>query len=261
MQSRTFHTTHGTVHALQFGRGERLLIALHGFADSARMFLPLENKMGERYTIVAIDLPFHGQTVWDQSFFSPNDLLGIISQILEQERKTRFSVLGFSFGARLVLSMLPTLKPSLENIYLFSPDGIRTRWMTAATLTPLWLRKLLERLLRKPGWLLVLTDVARKWRLLPAFLHHFFHRHLKNPHRIRRVFGCWYALPFFPIERRKIREALQTSDIPTSIVVGSRDPLLNFEQLSDYFDGIPKVRIVQVEGGGHQLFTDASVTF
>jgi len=256
MQSIMLQTPHGMVHALRFGRGKKLLIALHGFAESAKMFSPLEKTLGEHYTIVAIDLPFHGRTTWSKPFFSSDDLMDIFQQILEQERSTRFSLMGFSFGARLALGMLPLLENAPDKLYLLSPDGIKTSGMAAAIMTPLWLRKTFERLLRKPDWILSFTDLARKWRILPEFLHQFFHRHLKHPARLERVFGCWYSLPYFQVKRRAVRSFLKNTGIPTTIVVGAADPLLDAQVLSSWFEGLPNIQTIKVAGGGHRLFTD-----
>lgn len=256
MQSITLHTPQGPVHALRIGRGGHLLLALHGFADSARMFLPLEKTMGEHYTIIAIDLPFHGQTDWAKPYFSQDDLNGIFKQILVREGKNRFSLMGFSFGARLVLGMLPLLEPLLEQIILLSPDGIKTRGMTAAELAPMWFRRAMQYLLRKPGRFLSCVDLARKWRVLPVFLHQFLHRHLKHPSRLKRVFGCWYTLPYFSVKRRTIRSVLKNTGIPTTLVVGVADPLLDAQALSRWFEGLPNVQTIKIEGGGHRLFTD-----
>ena len=52
----------GRVHILCFGTGPELLIALHGFGDRARMFAVLEPALADRYRVVAVDWPFHGQT-------------------------------------------------------------------------------------------------------------------------------------------------------------------------------------------------------
>ncbi|MEZ4985266.1 MAG: hypothetical protein R2795_09555 [Saprospiraceae bacterium] len=66
---------HGEVAAHVWGRGPALLIALHGFALPADEFATWVPLLGNRYTICAPDLPFHGQTVWRKPFFTPTDML------------------------------------------------------------------------------------------------------------------------------------------------------------------------------------------
>src|SRR5262249_32095371 len=150
-----------------------LLIALHGFGDRARMFAVLEEALTEKYTVVAVDWPFHGQTEWPDPTFTKADLLAIIQGILDQEGKTRFRLMGFSFGARLTLSMLPELAGRLNKLYLLSPDGVETKGMSMAVHTPMWVRRLLFRMLQNPEWFLKMVRAGGKIRLVPPVIQHF----------------------------------------------------------------------------------------
>ncbi len=69
MESIYLHGPHGRIHTYRFGAGPELLIAIHGFSDRARMFTVLEPALAGKYTVVAIDLPFHGQTEWQKNTF------------------------------------------------------------------------------------------------------------------------------------------------------------------------------------------------
>jgi pimeloyl-ACP methyl ester carboxylesterase len=139
MKSIFFDHPSGKIHCLQFGTGPELLIALHGFSDRARMFAVLEPALSARYTVVAIDWPFHGQTEWSPRTFSKQDLLGIIQMVVAAHGATRFSLMGFSFGARLAQALLPDIYPQLNKLYLLSPDGVKTKGMSTAARTPMWL--------------------------------------------------------------------------------------------------------------------------
>ena len=74
---------------LRFGSGERLLIALHGFGDKAELFAPPAKALGTEYTVIAFDLPFHGETEWRQNVFSKTDLAFILRQIMAAEGRER----------------------------------------------------------------------------------------------------------------------------------------------------------------------------
>lgn len=142
----------GQIHALRFGSGPELLIALHGFGDRAKMFAPLGAALSEQYTLVALDLPFHGLTEWTKMTFGKEDLLNIVHQVAQNEGKDRFSMMAFSFGARLAQAMLPELAQHLNHLYLLSPDGVKTKYMAAAERTPLRIRHLLYHVLKKNSW-------------------------------------------------------------------------------------------------------------
>lgn len=249
MQSVFFEHPHGRIHSLRFGKGEKLLIALHGFGDRARMFAVLEEALGKNYTVVAVDWPFHGQTEWSKNTFTKEDLLLIVENILREHGKSRFCLMGFSFGARLSQAMLPELAGRLDKLYLFSPDGVKTRGMTTAVHTPLWVRRFLFRILQKPGWFLTLLDTGKKIGLLPPLIHHFLSNNLNRPERFQRTFGCWLTLDAFYLRRRDIRATLEKTGLPADVYIGLHDRFLHQKVLKKLYEGLPNVRVCWLEEG------------
>lgn len=256
MQSIFFDHPHGRIHTLRFGQGGKLLIALHGFGDRARMFAVLEEALGKNYTVVAVDWPFHGQTEWAKETFTKEDLLGIIRQILLKHDKERFCLMGFSFGGRLSQAMLPELAGQLDKLYLFSPDGVKTKGMTMAVHTPMWLRRFLFRILQKPGWFISLLNFGKKIGLMPPLIHHFLTNNLNRPERLQRTFGCWLATDSFYLRRRDIKAVLQKTGLPTDVYIGLHDRFLHQKELKRLYEGLPNVRVFWLEEG-HRLVGEA----
>ncbi|MDO8368286.1 MAG: alpha/beta fold hydrolase, partial [Saprospiraceae bacterium] len=227
--------------------------ALHGFSDRARMFAVLEKSLSERYTTVAIDLPFHGQTEWRKNDFSKEDLLKIINQVLVSARKTRFSLLGFSFGARLAQGMLPELSPQLDKLFLLSPDGPNTKGMGKADCTPMWIRRFLFRMLRYPKWFVSLVGFGRNWGLIPMFTSKFLRANLNRPKRVKRIFGCWFSMDSFNIHSDQIHEVLQEAGLPVEVYVGAKDNLINKKSLKKIYEDLPNVHLVVLKNEGHRI--------
>ena len=252
MQSSFIDMPKGKIHCLTFGSGPELLIALHGFSDRARMFAVLEPALAERYTVVAIDWPFHGQTTWEPNTFSKEDLLGIIRQVLKERGKERFSLMGFSFGARLVQALLPDLIDQMNKLYLLSPDGVKTKGMSMAARTPMWMRHFLYKILKKPGWFIALLNFGRKIGVAPPMIHHFLTNNLNKPDRFRRTFGCWLAMKSFYLRRHIIQRILGESHLKTDVYIGLSDPMLQQKTLKKLYEGLPNVRVFWLDDG-HRL--------
>mgnify|MGYP003861808545 CR=1 FL=1 len=253
MKSQFLETVHGCVHVLKFGHGAQLLIALHGFSDRARMFAVLEKALGKRYTVVAIDLPFHGQTEWNKRDFSKEDLLRILAQLLETEEKTRCSLMGYSFGARLAQAMLPELAPILDHLYLLSPDGVNTKGLDAADRTPMWIRRFLFRMMKYPRWFVSLADFGRNWGFIPPFTHKFMTNNLNRPKRIQRLFGCWFSMDSFKITQPDIHRILQETALPTEIYLGANDTLVDKKSLKKLYANLHNVRFIVLKNEGHRI--------
>ncbi len=72
------------IHYSVGGSGDRLLFCFHGYGENAATFSFLEKAIGHLFTIVAIDMPFHGQTDWKEgNYFAPDALVGMLEAIQE----------------------------------------------------------------------------------------------------------------------------------------------------------------------------------
>lgn len=233
----------GKMHCLRFGHGPRLLLALHGFGDRARMFVALEPALANHYTIYAVDWPYHGQTEWPYDHFKKSDLLAVVRSILEKEGMERLSLMGFSFGARLAQAMLPDLIEQLDKLYLLSPDGIKTKGMSTAVRTPLWLRKAMFKYLQNPAWFIKIVRFGKTIRIVPPMIGYFLEANLSRPDRFRRTFGCWLSLNEFYLRRRRIRAILQESMLPVSVYFGQQDDMIRFKTVKKMHDRIPNMQL------------------
>ncbi|MCC6461904.1 MAG: alpha/beta hydrolase [Saprospiraceae bacterium] len=250
----SYYLDHGParIHCLRFGQGERLLVALHGFGDRARLFAILEKALIERYTVVAFDLPFHGQTEWHQRSFAKEDLIAIIRQIQAREGKERLSLMGYSFGARLVQAMLPDFLPQLDKLYLLAPDGIQTKGMAAAVRTPMWIRNFLYRILQHPQWFLKILQAGQRLRIVPPLILHFLSFNLTRTERFQRTFGCWFALNSFYLRRQQIKAIWRESGLPVDIYFGTKDEMIRYKTVKKMVEGVKNVRIFLMDAG-HRL--------
>ncbi|MDX1913379.1 MAG: alpha/beta hydrolase [Saprospiraceae bacterium] len=253
MTSVYYETAAGRTHALRFGRGDTLLIAFHGFSQQASSFLSLPDELLSAYTVLAVDLPFHGQTEWLAAEFSPRELIEIITEILRCEKREQYALLGFSFGARLALVLLPLLQPKPVKLFLFSPEGVKTLGMNSAERTPVWLRRVLFWRIKNPRWLLVVSRFAEKSGLIPAFYRHFLQKNLSDPTSTKRSFGCWLSLRHFRLNATLIQHTLRTFPVNTEVWAGLKDPLTDPLALQNCFEKLPGVSIKWLEKG-HRLW-------
>lgn len=245
----------GQIHALRFGSGPELLIALHGFGNRAKMFAPLGEALSNQYTLVALDLPFHGLTEWTKVTFGKEDLLNIIHLVVQNEGKDRFSMMAFSFGARLAQAMLPGLTRCLNHLYLLSPDGVKTKYIAAAERTPPLIRHLLYHVLKKSNWFAHWIRLGHRIGWVSPFVYRFLVQNLSHPHRLRRVFGCWMAMYSFPLNHRNLKTILENSLVPTDVYIGLNDLMLSPKSLQKYYEGISNVRLHWLQSG-HQLVNE-----
>jgi pimeloyl-ACP methyl ester carboxylesterase len=239
---------------LRFGHGERLLIAFHGFGDSAKLFLQLQNSLESHYTVYAVDLPHHGHTQWREPFFNKRDIKRIISTIAEMENKYRFELMGYSFGARIIQRMVWEFAPRLDRLYLIAPDGFNTKGMFEISMIPRQIRYGLWRILTKPLWFMSILTFFRKHRLINQFIYDFSHRHLKYPERKLRLFSYWLSMDDFVIPMRRVLAKLNRIEIPIQLFFGENDPIIPVSTGKMLADELPMAQL-HILNATHKLVT------
>src|SRR5688572_4037544 len=109
MQSAFISYKSSQIHYSYSGAGNKILLCFHGYGESEQGFRFLEAYLPADYCILAIDLPFHGQTQWSEGLhFTTTDLLAIVDAIWAARHipALPFTLLGFSMGGRFVLNLL-----------------------------------------------------------------------------------------------------------------------------------------------------------
>ena len=124
-----------TIHYRKSGSGPHLTVCFHGFGEFAKTFDPVAASLHD-HTLIAIDLPFHGETIWrEETELSINGLLEIIS-LCPEIGDSPFGLMGYSMGGRVVLTLFETVPEKINYIVLIAPDGLKANpWYLFATQT------------------------------------------------------------------------------------------------------------------------------
>src|SRR4051812_19762610 len=167
MTSHYITFKNSNVHYRQFGNGPKLLFCFHGYGRESDTFYILERRLGSLYTIIAIDVPFHGRTQWkDEIVLKPKYLQQFLLDIRSSLNKgnIKFSLLGFSMGGRIALHLTQIMPQEVERLVLLAPDGLNFnvwRWMASDT----WAgNKFMNYTIHNAGWVAWVLAKAEKFR-------------------------------------------------------------------------------------------------
>lgn len=233
------HLPSGKIHYRKWGRGSRLLIAVHGYGADAAMFGKLAPALSEIFTIYAIDLPFHGQSQWEKASYQLKDIVAVFALILKKENANHCSLLGHSFGARIAMKLIEKVGNQVEILYLLSPDGIRTRWLWTGYLVPKFLRPFLKKPLEKNEWFLHLAAKLRKRGLIPIYVERFLQRNLATSATRARLLGTWLSLNAFLVNNWRVKHSVRKHFIKVVVILGERDKILNQQAIQRFVQTLP----------------------
>jgi pimeloyl-ACP methyl ester carboxylesterase len=242
---------HGTCE----GAGEELLICLHGFGESAAHFHPLTESLGDRYTIVALDMPLHGGTQWEENrVFEKEDLVALVQMVLQQQGKERFSLLGYSMGGRLSLCLVEKLAGRIDHLILAAADGLRNNpWHMFVTQTTAG-NKIFKYNTYHPQLFFALLHTWRKLGLLNQSIYKFVLHRMNEPEKREQVYNVWTNMRHMMPDKKQCKQLLSRYNVLTLLVFGKYDRVIPPVLGTRFADGSFPSKIVVMEKG-HQLIS------
>jgi len=223
--------THGPTLAYRtFGRGPLPVLAFHGFGRSGEDFQLLQEQLGDRCTLYAFDLHFHGQSPAyphrADTPFTPAELADYFTTFMDQMGVDKSVVLGYSLGGRIALNLLEQVPERITCAFLAAPDGLKTRpWyrgMVASKIGRLAYRRFVER----PGAVHALIHASRGLGLIHDRLHRFLIGQTDSRSKRELVRNVWMSYRLIEPDLRRVASNARQHAIPIHLFFGERDRII-----------------------------------
>jgi len=254
------------IHYSRWGTGDRLLFAFHGYGESAASFGFLEEELGAAFTIVAIDLPFHGETEWEDGFyFSPAELLKLLESIAaglqggadevqsHLHSGAAWWLLGYSMGGRVALQLLELAPQRIRRLVLLAPDGLQMNpWYWLSTQTGPG-NRLFRWTMKRPGWLFFLLRTGHVLRIVNPSIFKFTVHYIDDTAVRDNLYARWTTMRGFRPHLRKIGACLRREGILVHLIYGSYDRIIRWERGERFRRQHPDHCELTLLPAGHQL--------
>lgn len=253
-----------TIHYAVWGSGLKLLFCLHGYGEQAESFAALAGYLGEDYTIIAIDMPFHGKTQWEEGLlFTPADLYNIMQTIIAKttgpvQSNPRFNLLGYSMGGRVALHLLQNYPSQIERLVLVAPDGLHKNiWYRLATRTLIgnWLFKYV---MYMPGNTSKFLKPFEKYKLVGAGLLRVAHYYTDDEKERARLYCRWTTMRKFKPNLPRIKKTIRQHGIPIRFLFGRFDNIILSHRSNIFKQDTQNVQ-VHIIDAGHRLLQEKYV--
>jgi pimeloyl-ACP methyl ester carboxylesterase len=238
------------------GKEKPVLFCFHGYGESASTFDFLEKYIGKDFCIIAIDLPFHGQTTWNEGLnFSVEDLLAIIQQILKDAAiiSSEFLFIGYSMGARVSLALTTKISLSVKKIILIAPDGLKMNfWYWLSTQTFLG-NRIFKFVMQKPEFFLNILRRMNHLHIINQSIFKFIDHYINNKQVRDDLYNRWTTMRKFKPSLKKVKHKILQEKINVRLLYGEYDRIIRFERAKPFLAGIENLSELVVIPGGHQL--------
>ena len=229
------------------------VLLLHGWGSSAGLMRPVAAALSDRYRVLNLDLPGHGQSPPPPQGLGVPEHAALIYHILKAHTTQPVSIVGHSNGGRVALFMASDsiMAPMIARLVLISPSGIKPR-RTAAYYFRNYLAQglkapfqVLPPILRAPGLDWLRHSVL--WRLLGSSDY----RSLTGVMRETFV----KTVSFFLDDR------IDRIEVPTLLFWGDQDTAISRYQMSILETRMKDAGLVVLPGAGHYGYLDAPTPF
>ncbi len=250
---------------LRWGAGPRPLLCFHGYGENAASFSLLEPLAGNEFSLIAIDLPFHGHTVWNSGLlFTANDLVEILWQILRVENLSgegnsiKFSLAGFSLGGRISLCLLEAWPENVDRLVLIAPGGLKVNfwyWLTTQTFIG---NRLFRFTMKNPGWFFGFLKLMNRLRLVNASIFKFVNYYIANPDMRTILYRRWTCLRKLKPSLSNIKKKIIRHKIPVRLLYGKYDRIILPVVGERFKKGLDNCTIAVLECG-HQIIREKNM--
>ncbi len=247
--SQHAHAPENRIYVRQYGQGRAILLAVHGFGRSGARMERLGLHLGQQFTTLAPDLPYHGKTEWYDDRYTPEDFTLILQQLLNRYHDRPVYLLGHSLGGRYLSSCLAGLThPDLRDVALVAPDGAGGRYTNWIDTLPTVLVRPLARISERPRAILRLSNWLSKRGIINRYSAEYLKYNLNDRPFRRRIAGTLRSILKFPPRAEEFEAALRRHNIKCTVFVGDKDPLLHHDRLVSMYTPLPSVHLHHYTG-------------
>lgn len=234
--------THGVTLAYRtFGNGPTPLLAFHGFGRTGADFEVLAPVLGEHHTIHAFDLHFHGKSPGyperAEVPFTPHELAVFFSAFLDHIGSDKASLLGYSLGGRIAMSLLETMPERIGSLFLVAPDGLKPRpWYRSLASSEIG-RWAYRRFVEHPHKVHLLMDALRATGLIRPKMHRFLKGQTDSQAKRMLLRDVWLSYRMIEPDLRRVAQLAREHGIGIHLFFGAMDSVIKpelGENLSKY---------------------------
>ena len=262
MHSSFIHYKNSRIHYSIAGNGKHPVICLHGYGETADSFKFLESSLPDSFQLIAIDLPFHGNTEWKEGLnFSILELVEIIDGILKQQKieEQQFSLIGYSMGGRVALHLIQQIPERIKKVVLLAPDGMKVNfWYWLATQTFIG-NRFFRLTMAKPGWFLGFLNGINSMKLVNPSIHKFVRYYIHDDQIRKELFERWTGLRKIRPSHRHLKSGIREFQIPIALLYGKFDRIIRVEPGERFRKGIEPYCQIELLDSGHQVLKEKNI--
>jgi len=248
----------GTLQYLKIGSGNKLLLAFHGYGNDASIFTPFEAYL-PGYTIISINLPYHGDSNWQSKMsLQRKDLVAIAQHAMNKLKVDKLSLLGFSMGARCCMCLVEEMPQCIDTLILAAPDGLVPNPLYNFVTNNFLGKWVFGNFLTHPGHYMPFIRLLKRLSIISKGRYKFAMYYLEKENDRDLLLKVWPNMSDIIPDRKKLKAIIAQRKIPVYIFIGRYDKVIPVDYGEKFKKNIPSVQL-HVLDKGHWLFDEETI--
>lgn len=257
MRRHFYQIRNDQISYLHIGNGSKLLLAIHGFNRSAEDFMFLQDIAEGKYTIISVDLFYHGKSsafAHQQGPLSFQEWMDFINFLLKKYNQEKCSIIAYSLGGRIALKTVELMPEKIEKLVLLAPDGIQMSKLYQFASATRAGRGLYKYFIERPDKVMKVANTLVKYNIVPAKLAEFASYHVSSGTKREMVLNVWLSYQLFQSKLRKIANTINHYNIDTHILIGRYDHVIQVKFMLPFVKLLKQKDTLILLHTGHRLF-------
>ena len=199
-----------------------------------------------------IDLPYHGHTVWKEDRFNEKVFLSTVNAIRKIENVELITLLGYSFGCKIVQRIFLRQSKRTKHLILLAPDGFYNRFIFEITMIPKFIRFGARWILNQPLWFVKILEFFFRLGIINSFIFQFTKRHLNNIQRRTRLFAYWISMDDFDLRKPFFIKKVNSHEARIDYFCGIHDDIVSIVKVREFASNLKNTFV-------HELNSDHNI--
>ncbi len=246
-----------TWNARLFGTGNRYLLVFHGYGQEATAFSHLGELLEGSYTLVMMDLAYHGanSTMQADFLFTPEYAVECVEQLCSALNVDRINLAGYSIGARVAMSISCIIPARIDELWLFAPDGMPVsafyKFLTSSAIGI----SLFRGFVKRPHVVFGLIKLGKGLRLIKPKAAKFYMHEIADLEKRQQLFNTWMAYRL-AIPNHSV---LHDAQLSVLCVLGIDDSIIPFSKTRRFIKKkLSRAQLYELEAG-HNILSDKAI--
>ena len=255
MESHFINWRSSSLHYNRFGHGPEWLFCFHGYGENADTFSVFEPLLQDQFTMIAIDMPFHGKTDWKDGLSMGIEALISIIDLIRPPQQS-FSLLGYSMGGRISLQITEVIPEQIKRTTVVAPDGLhKNKWQWLSTQTRMG-NRLFDYFIRHPFWMLKGIHFAGRTGIIDQRMLKFVLHYLTGEEQRESLYKRWTTLGKLRPNLELLQASITQYKIRVSMLFGKYDNVILTKHGTHFAEKCKGLVTVKEIEAGHQLLRE-----